>query len=88
MDLRGEVADGEAVRCRGEGEHGRQRVPHPLLVQVDTADVGGTEPGPGGQLVEHAVGEEAGVHTVQRGGESFGDPGRCGWVCRGMPTTR
>ena len=24
-----------------------------------TADVGGAEPGPGGQLVEHAIGEEA-----------------------------
>ena len=56
----------------------RAGVPHPLFVQVDTADVGGTEPGAGGQLVEHAVGEVSGVHTVQRGGESFGDPGQPG----------
>ena len=65
-------------RRRHQRQGGAQCVPHPLFVQVDTADVGGTEPGAGGQLVEHAVGEESGVHTVQRGGESFGDAGQPG----------
>ena len=32
----------------------------------------------GGQLVEHAVGEEAGVHTVQGGGEPLGHAGEPG----------
>ena len=47
VDLRGELADGEAVRCRGEGQHRRQGAAHRLFVQVDAADAGGNEPGPG-----------------------------------------
>ncbi len=78
MDLGGELADGEAVRCRGEGEHGRQRVTDPLVVQVDTADAGDTQRGSGGQLIEDVVAEESGVHAVQGGGESFGDAGQLG----------
>jgi hypothetical protein len=76
VELVGEVADGESGRRRHQRQGGAQCVPHPLFVQVDTADVGGTEPGAGGQLVEHAAGEVSSVHTVQRGGESFGDPGQ------------
>ena len=32
----------------------------------------------GGQLVEDAVAEESGVHTVQGGGEPLGDAGQSG----------
>ena len=31
-----------------------------------------------GQLVEDVIAEESGVHTVQGGGEAFGDPGQLG----------
>ena len=78
VDLRGELADGEPAWRRGQREHGRQRVPHPLLVQVDTADPGSAQGGPGGQLVKDTVGDESGVHAVQRGGEPFGDTGQLG----------
>ena len=64
--------------ARGEGEHGRQRVAHPLLVQVDTADAGGAERRSVGQLIEDAVADESGIHAVQGGGESFGDAGQSG----------
>ena len=50
------------VGAGAERQRGAQCVPHPLFVQVDTADVGGTEPSAGGQLVEHAAGEVSSVH--------------------------
>ena len=48
------------------------------FVQIDAADAGGTQLGSGGQLVEDAVTDESGIHTVQGGGESVGDAGQPG----------
>ena len=78
VHLGGELGDGEPVRRRGQRQGGAQRVTHAGFVEVDTADPGGTQPDAGGQLVEDAVAEESGVHTIQGGGEPLDDAGQPG----------
>jgi len=77
-DLGGVLGDGEPAGGWGQGEPGGQGGPDPWLVHVDPGDPGGPGPGWQRQLVQHAVGQEAGVSAVQRGGEPFrlaGNPG-------------
>ena len=78
VHLGGELGDGEPVRRWRQRQGGAQRVTHAGFVEVDTADPGGTQPDAGGQLIEDAVAEESGVHTIQGGGEPLDDAGQPG----------
>ena len=77
-DPGGELGDGEAMWCGGQGQCRREGGADPGLVQVDAADAGGAEPGGQRQLVEGAVGDEADVGAVQGGGEPVGHAGQPG----------
>lgn len=70
------LGHGEPVGGRSQYQHRAQCLVHAGFVHSDTADAGGAQLGGGGQLVEDVVGEESGVHTVQRGGEPVGDSGQ------------
>ena len=76
-DLRGELADGEAVRGRARAStaDGASCI---RLVFRSTPPTRVAPASTRGQLVEDAVAEESGIHAVQGGGESFGDAGQLG----------
>ena len=60
-DLSGEVGDGEAAGGDGQREGGGECGPAAGLVHIDAADAGAAELGGGGQGIEQAVGDEAGI---------------------------
>ncbi len=75
MNSGGQVGDGEAGGCGGQGEYRGQGSADPGFVQVDPAHASGADLGGLRQLIEGVIGQEAGIEAVQRGGESVDHAG-------------
>ncbi|MGH3814476.1 MAG: hypothetical protein ACRDUV_18815 [Pseudonocardiaceae bacterium] len=69
VDLGGELGDGEAAGCGGQGQRCRQCGSDPGLVHIDPADSGGADLAGQWELVEEPIADESDIDAVQRGGE-------------------